>query len=172
MKSILYTIIICWTLIGFGQNKHEFYFNIDLDNHINEQLFHVDANSNNFQFALVGVIKEGNKQLLANRYTLKKINFLIRNFIRTPQRIKLDKVIFNEMTNDTTHLFVYASKENTFQEEEEEDWFELDLGKIGLRKTIIDITMWYDENGDGNYREMKDMNKGFGDHICKSRITF
>lgn len=172
MKTILYTIIIGWTILVSGQNKPEFYFNLDLGNHINEQLFHVNANSNNFQFALVGVIEEGNKQLFANRYTLKKIKFLIRNFLHTPQKIKLDKVIFNieEMTNNRTHLSVYASKDNTSQKGKDE-WYELDLGKIGLRKTIVDITMFYDENGDGDYTEMN-AEKGFGDHICKSRITF
>lgn len=169
MKTLFLTITLVFSTFLYAQDKEEFYFTLDLTNHTEEQLFHVDANGSNYQFVLVGITTEGHKQLFKKRYTLKKAKFKIKNLKNTPQEVKLDSIKFTDFSNTKTEISVYISNSNG--KDSNTDYLDLDFGKIGVRKTILDVKIFYKANGEENYRRDY-ATMGFGDHICKSRLTF
>lgn len=144
----------------------EYYFNLNLRNHTDEQLFHVELVNTNRQFALLGKV-DGYKQFWSGRYTISEIEFYIANFDIASQNIKIDEVIFTEMNSEKTVLRVNCSDTNSNEIQK----IKYNQVTLGVYKTELIIEVYNKENGSDEYQPIS-RRENFGGHICKSKITF
>lgn len=144
----------------------EYYFNLNLRNHTDTQLFHVELVNTDRRFALMGKV-DGYKQFWSGRYTISEIEFYITNFDIASQNIKIDEVIFNEMTSEKTVMRVNCSDTNSNEIQK----IKYNQVTLGVYKTELVIEIYNKADGSSEYRPLSRV-ENFGGHICKSRITF
>ncbi|EDP97119.1 hypothetical protein U8527_02195 [Kordia algicida OT-1] len=144
----------------------EYYFNLNLRNHTDEQLFHVELVNKPRQFAVMGKV-DGYKQFWSGRYTITEIEFYIANFDIASQNIKIDEVIFEEMTSQKTVIRINCSDTDS----DEIHRIPYNQVRLGVYKTELVVKMYNKENGSDSYLPFARL-ENFGGHICKSKITF
>lgn len=144
----------------------EYYFNLNLRNHTDAQLFHVELVNRQRQFALLGKV-DGYKQFWSGRYTISEIEFYIANFDIASQNIKIDEVIFEDMTSEKTVMRVNCSDTETNEIQK----VMYNQVTLGVYKTELIIKIYNKANGSNEYLPISRV-ENFGGHICKSKITF
>ncbi len=180
MKTFFLLFTFFFSLTNYAQkNKQttpekEYYFTTFLKQRGGEgQIFHVDANGKKYEYVILGKINDGHKQFLNNKYRIKQSEFKLENLDKEKQKLKLDSVKLVKCSfNSNADYCIQAKISET--DVMEDKWIKLEFEeKIKLiRYKVLDIKIKMFDEVKGDYEEIIKGKKGFGDHICKSIVTF
>lgn len=165
------------TTINTTEERNKILFCVNLDDKINEQIFHLEY-TDSYRFALMGIVKGTNPPLSFGVYKIEQIQFSMRIFDEKP-KLYIREVKFDDFVENDNGVKNIAK-------------FKVDISldkqpiSRGLYKTpdlkvksdvILDMDFISSDNTELNrflqeQKEKADKFFNFGGHICKSRVAF
>ncbi len=177
MKTKILIFVIAFTSSIYGQestNQKEIYFNLDLRNLTKKQVFHIDTQNEKRQFAILGKIVNAYRPFFSRKYAIQKAQFEIENFGNDVYDVKIDSIVPHLDLAERIDINIYISEYNENSSKSNIPPPTNFKNKKMFKRSTINITIWdyvKDKDGEFKYKKLK-VNKGFGDHICKSKVLF
>lgn len=158
------------------EERNKIFFCVNLKDHLNEQVFHLEY-TDKYRFALMGRVK-GENILGIGRYKIQNIHFRMKIFDNTKE-LYIKSVIFEDFVEGDNGVKNIAKfkVDVSFEEQPESSgiYNSHDIGVYG--DAILDMNFVSCDNLELNKLLQQQKRKAkefinFGGHICKSRVAF